>query len=241
MAWRERSWSDVKKGDRLQLKGQGWTVEKAKAKGKKVRVAIVNDGRPPLRFEHEVKAKDRVQIDDGKGVDFSKLKVASSPEAERFASANRRAASKAKAERGTTTFKSPEVAVPRERPEFTPGLADWTKPEDKAEKTVREHLGGVLLAVKPEGSDDYVLPLVGPDTIASHLYVFHGMTPAGVSLEEARKYEHLYSAEEALQLVAWESLRALHDAEHAAFEAGTRTPPVPHWHEEKRPALQRAS
>jgi hypothetical protein len=55
----ERRASELRKGDRLDLKGRLWTVKKAKAHGKRVMVTVES---PPLAFTAEVKAKARYTV-----------------------------------------------------------------------------------------------------------------------------------------------------------------------------------
>ena len=102
----------------------------------------------------------------------------------------------------------------RKKPKVT-AAEDWKAPaEDKAGKLVEKKLKGDLVGVKLKGSDEYFVPLVDPSTIAAHVFTFHAFIP------ESKAYE---------------PIKALHDAEHERFEAGTGTLHIPHWHTAKKP------
>lgn len=85
------------------------------------------------------------------------------------------------------------------------------EPETKAEKLVAKKLGGKVVGEHRKG-EDYRVPLVDASTIGAHLLVFHGLTVESKHYDKAAK---------------------IHDAEHAAFEAGDGALTIPHWHTEK--------
>lgn len=94
----------------------------------------------------------------------------------------------------------------------------WSKPDDQAEANIVDGLGAVILGVKPSATECYIVPLVDVSTIASHLYLFHAITPPNIKEEGG-----------------YDEAVALHDADHEAkvladlFE--------PHIHEAKRPEV----
>lgn len=95
----------------------------------------------------------------------------------------------------------------------------WSKPDDQAEANIVDGLGAVILGVKPSATECYIVPLVDPSTIASHLYLFHAITPPNV--KEPGGYDEAV---------------ALHDADHEAKALADLF--EPHIHEAKRPVTE---
>jgi hypothetical protein len=111
---------------------------------------------------------------------------------------------------------------PHSRPKTKPAGIGWDEDQAKADKRVRRQLGGELLAVKPEGSDAYFVPLTAADTLPAHLLIFHGVTLKGSG--------------SAMSLADYQEAERIHEAQHRDYEAGQADLLVPHWHAKERPA-----
>lgn len=58
----------------------------------------------------------------------------------------------------------------------------WTEPETKGEEVVAEVLGAKLEAIRPASGEVWVVPPVDQSTVAAHLFLYHGIDPAGREL-----------------------------------------------------------
>lgn len=102
-----------------------------------------------------------------------------------------------------------------ERREPIKGKA-WSETDTPAEEVVAEVLGGKLEAVQPGKGEIWIVPPVDQSTIAAHLFVYHGIAPAG---REAGSVESMMEAH-------------AEDHERDADELH-----VPHRHSKKRPVV----
>lgn len=205
-------WSKVSAGMTVELKGAPWVVLKAKPKGKLVRVKIEHDGES---FTSEVKAKAEVAI-------WRKPETTPTP---------RRRDASTSSQRAST---SDEWAISTEVPEITKTAA-WGNPKGEIERLLSETLDAKLVAVRLDRVDAhgaYFVPPVNPDTIASHLFIYHGLDGEQmIDYRKAREHELTHTQAEAEALLSWEVLSELHDTEHRNGRLGK----VPHFHTDERP------
>lgn len=94
---------------------------------------------------------------------------------------------------------------------------DWSIPDTEAEERIVEHLDGELLGVRPTEHEAYIVPLVTIDTMAAHLYIFHGIEAFDVRAEGG-----------------WDKAVEVHKAEHLKKVSELHTP---HYHEADRPVV----
>lgn len=208
-------WRNIAEGSTVVLKGAKWLIVKSATKGKVTTVTVKG---PAGEFTREMKAKAEVE-------------VAASVAAERWATKKELR----KGDEARAAAKERREAPYRDKPpETTPAGVDWTEPADEAEAVVRDVLEAPLLAVLIDGQ--YVMPVVGPDSIAAHLLTFHKLTATGATFAEAKALEATHDPAEAVALVTWDSLKAVHDAAHAAHVDGSKPLEFPHWHTNERPA-----
>ncbi len=59
----------------------------------------------------------------------------------------------------------------------------WADPQGEAETLIAENLGGTLVGVQLGADELWVCPEVDLSTIASHLYLFHGIGPVDLRRE----------------------------------------------------------
>lgn len=149
------TWGDVVKGDRIKLGGRVLVVDKAKQKGKKVRI-VVHDKLGT--FDREVKAKDAVDI-----VPLQKLgdgTVSGQSLHDRHGAQQRWA--------GGAEQQADE---PKRGPHHG---SPWETPADKTEKTLQQVLGATLVEESIDGGRTYAVPPVDVSTVAAHLLIMHG-------------------------------------------------------------------
>lgn len=149
------TWGEVNKGDRVQLGARVLLVEKAKRKGKRVRI-VVHDKLG--RFDREVKAKDAVTIlalnklgDGAVGADSLH---------------DRHGAQQRWANEGERKNDEPKQG-PRHG-------SLWDRPADKIERTLEQVLGAKLVDESIDGGRTYAVPPVDYSTVAAHLLIMHG-------------------------------------------------------------------
>lgn len=149
------TWGDVVKGDRIKLGSRVLVVDKAKRKGKKVRI-VVHDKLGT--FDREVKAKDAVDI-----VPLQKLgdgTVSGQSLHDRHGAQQRWA--------GYTEQQADE---PKRGPHHG---SPWEAPADKTEKTLQQVLGATLVEESIDGGRTYAVPPVDISTVAAHWLIMHG-------------------------------------------------------------------
>lgn len=229
---------DLEPGMVLRIKGKAWTVVKAKTKGKVVRLTVSGAAG---EFKSEVKAKAEYELlDRGERTGGKPGKDPKPPKGGPLyepvpdhpgAQAMRRWA------KPNEVVKAEHKAKPPKAPKIAPGDVGWDDDQSKADKRVRKILGGKLLAVETKPGQ-YVMPLVGPDTITGHLLTFHGLRFDGVSVDDARtpEAERTMDAQTAIDRASYLEAVRIHDEQHAAFERGDLELSTPHWHSAERPA-----
>lgn len=178
-------WSDVKKGDVVELNGRDWRVVKIKAGKKKAEVMVEHKGR---YGSSKVKLADRVTIaKKGDGTKRGPLTDASG-------TAQRWATKKEAAEVGVgLPVGDSTVTKPPKKPSADP----WERPADRIEKKLDELLSARLVGASTDESKGYYVPPIDVTTVAAHLALFHGGIP-----------ERLHEEGEGAMLKA-------HDAQHA--------------------------
>jgi PKD repeat protein len=172
------TYADLKKGDRIELGGLEYIVDKAKAKGKKVALTVTGKRGT---FSSEVKAKDAVTI--------AKPPKLDGPNGEQ----QRWATEKEAAEFETWNSSRP-TSAPAGNPEQTkrPAKATgnpWDAKGDATEDRLETLLGARLAGESTDENAGYYVPPVDVQTVAAHLLIFHGV-----------KGDQYTSAEEALVL-----------------------------------------
>lgn len=181
-------WSKVEKGARVLIDGERFTVKKHERSGKGADVILVGDGGTFVR-----------------GFRKGKVTVLGLPELD----------SRGKPVKGVDFGKL--IREPKPQTEFNGrnavAMTEWAT-ESKAEKKVREELGGELVGVEA-GGVTYVPPL-DPSTIKAHLHIFHGFEASTTPYEQLVKY---------------------HEAEHSRSDAEPFFRlTIPHTHSKERPA-----
>ena len=147
-------WSDIVKGDHVELNGKVWLVAKIKVGGKRAKVTVE---RGSMRRSAEVKARDAVV----------KVKPEAAP-LRTAGNAQARWATKAEsAERQGLPPGDASVTKPPAKPSGDP----WETPRDRVERKLDAILGAVLVA--EGGPEGYYVPPVDVTTIASHLALMH--------------------------------------------------------------------
>lgn len=201
------TWADVTAGDAVELKGATWRVEKAKLKGKRVKVRVRSAAGV---FEREVKAKEPVVIvkaPKGKPDDDGPLRDAKGAQ-RRWATGAEAARDGMREDLGLPGGKKRASA-----PAVTRG-PKWDAPAtDPAGHAVETILGAQLVAETPDETAGYFVPPPDVTTIRAHLTVFHGMPGNEQPVDEAR---------------CLEVHRAQHDDEGTPLA-------VNHWHAKRRP------
>lgn len=102
-----------------------------------------------------------------------------------------------------------------ERVEIIKGKA-WSEPDTPAESVVAEVLGATVEAVRPGKDECWIVPPVDQATIGSHLFLYHGIDPAG------------------RESGAYETMLKVHAEDHERDLAELH---VPHRHSKKRPIV----
>lgn len=92
----------------------------------------------------------------------------------------------------------------------------WSEPDTPAEKVLADVLGAEVEAVQPGPGELWVVPPVDQSTVAAHLFVYHGIDPAGREVGDV------------------EGMLARHNADHERDAADLH---VPHRHSRKRPVV----
>ena len=201
-------WSDVAKGDRVELGGRTWLVEKIKPKGKKATVVVSLKGR---RAESVVKLGDKVAIVKAPApAKISKKLMSKDGQVQRWATK-----AEAKAE-GITS--SPGLAAGNPTitaPPAAPGASPWDTPADKIERKLDKLLEARLVGEATDESAGYYVPPANVSTVASHLALFHGGIPEACQDDETK-------------------MLSVHAAQHAEALKGSPLA-VNHWHTETRP------
>jgi hypothetical protein len=203
------TWSDIRKGDAVELGGKLYAVTKAKAKGKKVAVRVERNGQ---KYEHEVKAKDpviRARIEGARIVD---------PLHDRDGRQQRWAK---KAEAKEVGGKLPKGDASVTAPPRPPMGDPWETPRDRVERKLDKLLGAQLVAETDDEAAGYYVPPVDVTTIAAHLAIFHGK-----DADEAARIREL----------GVDDMLEHHADEHAAALNGAALP-VNHWHTATRPGV----
>jgi hypothetical protein len=155
------TWSDIRKGDAVELGGKLYAVTKAKAKGKKVKVRVERNGQ---KYEHEVKAKvraSRARIECARIVD---------PLHDATGAATVGEEGEAKEVGGKLPKGDASVTEPPRPPMGDP----WETPRDRVERKLDKLLGAQLVAETDDEAAGYYVPPVDVTTIAAHLAIFHG-------------------------------------------------------------------
>lgn len=202
----KKTWTDVKKGDVVELGGREWSVAKIKPKGKKAAVVVELKGR---RAESVVKLADKVTIvkkGDGmkRGPLYDEHHTA------------RRWATKREAEKVLGSGSLPPGGSTMTEPPAKPGADVWDRPVDKVEKKLDALLGARLVGESNDESKGYYVPPVDVSTVAAHLALFHGGIPDAAGDDETR-------------------MLAAHAAQHEAALTGAGVLAVNHWHTKTRP------
>lgn len=220
----------LRTGDRLLIRGKVWTVTSATPKKKGVWLDLQGD-RPGDAFSN--------RVDPDRKFDRAPLHTDVPGTTAR---AQKRWATEAEA--GKVLKSQPQLEKhdpPRLKPD--PKLG-WGDDASKADKRVRQILGGTLLAVQTD-KGDWIVPEVDAETIAAHLLTMHGVRFDGVSIAEARELvpdaEETTDAATALRIAYWDKAKALHDQQHADYAAGKADLATPHWHSNDRPQLEKGA
>lgn len=229
----ERRASELRKGDRLELKGATWTVERAKVKGKRVRLTIT--GRAGT-FSDEVKAKARYTV----------VVAASSggrPTQERATQKEPGPGSPARVQASAggplldatgamTRWATPDDLEP---PKPSKRSSPWADVAAEDAPLI-ETLGARLVGVEVEGGK-LLVPPVTDATILGHLLTMHGVRYDGATMAEAKAWakEHdaggTSTARQVLDALTLERAYAIHSDLHRDVTAM----PTPHWHRERVP------
>lgn len=194
-------WRDIEEGSTVKLKGTAWTVERLSVKKKTV-VVTVSKGSKKSEHTAELKAKDVVELLAAPLLDKG-TRDAARKLGERLANG--------------TAGKPPKKAT-----KAPPEPRGWKEAPlgDKAEANLRGILGAKLVGVQLAPDEEWVVPPVDVSTIASHLFLFHG-----IELVDVRRVGGAEKAKE------------IHDHEHA----NPSMLKVPHRHSNERPSVHRAS
>lgn len=221
----ERRADELRKGDVLLLKGDRYTVVKAKRDRKHVRLTV--DGRRGT-FTHDVKGRTVYDV-----VDPAK----ESPKRAQESAPRDRSASPLHSSSGAQTrwaeISEADLEVP-----FDPNAVrstDWSEPVSKQEARLINRLGAKLVAVEVEGGR-LIVPPVTDTTVLGHLATMHGVRFDGVTFAEAKVWAKANPADptplsEVYGMLELEKAYAVHDAQHQDFASLKR----PHWHREKAP------
>lgn len=155
------TWSDVEKGDVVDLGGRAWTVTKCKPKKKTVVVRVEFKGRTS---DAEVQRKSKVKI---------LTRAADVDPVQDKWGAQRRWAKPAE----LSAALAPGDAA-RTKPPRKPAGKKWDdKPDDKIEKRLGKVLGATLVGESANEAEGYHVPPVDVSTVASHLALMHGGIP----------------------------------------------------------------
>lgn len=232
MAFRTEKRADqLAKGDVLDIGGRTWTVVKAKAKGKRVRLAI--EGRAGS-FVEDVKAKSRYTV-------VVEALPQGRPTKER--AGGNRGRSTAETQTGPlldargamTRWATKEEARDLEPPAEPKRQSPWPQVAEEDWPVVQE-LGAKLIGVEVEGGK-LLVPPVTDATILGHLLTMHGVRYDGATMAEAKAWakEHDLggpsTARGVLDTLTLEKAFRLHSDLHKDLTAM----PSPHWHQEKAP------
>jgi len=160
----KKPWSKVKKGDRLDLGGRVWTVEKIKPGKKKAEV----------RIRHKANVvRDTVKLAD-------KVRISDQPEPTRRR-ADPAPAPKAKPKKQAKHPPEPATGDP------------WETQQDRIEKQLGQILGARLVGEATDPDAGYHVPPVDITTVAAHLAIFHGTidpTASGTDMLAQHEKEH---------------------------------------------------
>lgn len=169
----KKQWSEIRKGDRVELGGKTWDVLRAKTKGKKVEVTVESGKQ---RASSVVKAKDIVKV--------PKPGKLHGPAGEQTRWATKSEHDKAldpKLEAG-----NPKITAP---PEPTSG-DPWETPRDRIEAKLDDLLSARLVAETPDTAAGYYVPPIDVSTVAAHLRAFHGVKPGDFADEKVMLEVH---------------------------------------------------
>jgi hypothetical protein len=207
---------ELKKGDVLSIRGDRWTVVKAKVHGKHVRLTI--DGRRGS-FTDDVKVRTLYDVIDVK-------------RAGETGSSTR--------PRSTGTpgpLHSPDGAQTKwaEPQESADAGREWSDVL-KRERPIVDHLGARLVGVEVEDGK-LIVPSVTDATILGHLATMHSRRFDGVTLNEAKAWARkndpggTSTAVQTMDALTLERAHELHAQLHVDFMSLER----PHWHRERAP------
>lgn len=201
-------WRDVEVGMSVDLGGDAYVVEKAKTKGKVVKVTV-NGKRG--RFSREMKAKDEVAIARR---EVNKPSKGKRPRSKADAPAtggplhDEAGAQRRWAEPGDLKATKP--------PKKAKG-GEWDKPADKAEKRLVKGLGAKLIGATGNAELGWYVPKPDASTLAAHLLLFHDIELEANDYAAALK---------------------LHEDNHERAKVAPFTAlHVNHWHTKERPEL----
>jgi hypothetical protein len=169
----KKPWSKVKKGDRLDLGGRTWTVEKIKPGKKKAEVKIRYKSNV---VRDTVKLADKVRIaadgDTQLGARYGKGRSQHYPDGKKVA---------------------PPPRKQMTRPPVTAHGDPWETQQDRLEKQLAKILGARLVGEATDPDAGYYVPPVDETTVAAHLALLHGtIDPTATSAEmlEQHAKEH---------------------------------------------------
>jgi hypothetical protein len=202
-------WAHVTKGDRVELGGKPWTVTRAKAKGKSVKITVTDGKR---EASSEVRAADKVKL--VKAEPLRRPAMGGSQQA-RWATEREREKRDAKAAANLAPIRrgDPSLTSPPE----APGDDAWTTPRGKAEKVFERVLGARLVGEATDVDKGYYVPPVDVTTVASHMALFHP------NAYDAMKDEP--------------TMLRSHTELHKAVDKGEMRLDLNHWHTETRPKV----
>jgi hypothetical protein len=149
------TWAKIAKGDRVELAGRVWTVEKIKPKGKLVKVSVRSGAKTAAS---EVPAKGKV-----------KLAPLHEPVAGTSGKAQTRWATREEHAAQGIGPGDPTLT----KPPAKPGPDVWETPQGRVERKLDELLSARLVGEATDTDAGYYVPPVDVTTVASHMALFH--------------------------------------------------------------------
>lgn len=197
------------KGDHIVMAGAEFVVDKAKLKGKVVKLTVTGKRGT---FSSEVKAKGTVELAP-KSTKPGKVAL-DGPKGEQ-----QRWATKKEARKAEDWVRDRPTSLPAGDPAVTkrPAKAEggpWETKHDRIEEDLERFLSAHLVGEATDEGVGYYVPPVDVETIAAHLLIFHGVDGTAYA-----------SAADAL---------TLHEQHHADAKTGGAMH-VNHWHTKQRP------
>lgn len=158
-------WGKVTKGQRVELKGEAYTVDAIKIKKSKAVVTLT--GRRGTFPDREVPLDGKVTV------------LEAAPSGRRSTSDKPVKGGPLHDENGTQRRWAKQGELDKVLPPTEADGGAWAKPKGKAEKALGSILGATLVGEATDPDVGWYVPPLDPSTVHAHLLLFHDIEPEG--------------------------------------------------------------